>query len=112
MIPPGLEKWNIGEYIALAEREVLVEVLFTREVGIAFDFCENISFRPNIEPPHVIPTVAHMSWQGASFTVSKALEGHVTVNIKAIINFEELETHWIPYRDCGSWSQRKLENLD
>ena len=90
---------KIHEKITLAEREVLVEVLFTREAGIAFDFSESGCFRPEIEPPHVMPTVDHTTWQAVSFRVPKALEKHVTEIIKAKINCCALERSCGPYRN-------------
>ena len=94
-----MEKLKIGEKITPAEREVLVEVLFNRATGIAFDFSEKGCFRPEIEPPHVIPTVDYMPWQTASFRVPKALEGHVTEIIKAKIDCRVLERSCGPYRN-------------
>jgi len=56
------------------EREVLMDVLFSREKGIAFDLTEKGVFKPEVEPSHVIPTIAHEPWQVANFRVPKALE--------------------------------------
>ena len=59
-MPEQAEKLKIREEITLAEREVLVEVLFNREVDIALNFSKTGYFRPEIERLHVIPTVDHM----------------------------------------------------
>ena len=73
LTPDWLEKLKIREKITFVEREVLVEVLFNREAGIDYDFYEKGCFSPEIEPPHVIPTIDHTPWQVASFRVPKAL---------------------------------------
>ena len=90
--PERWQKLTIGEEITLAEREVLVEVLFNSEAGIVLDLCEQGYFRPEIEPPHTIPTADHTPWQAASFRVPKALENHITDFIKAKV-------------DCGRWPE-------
>jgi len=39
-----------------------------------FDFTEKGVFKPEVEPPYVISTIAYEFWQVANFRVSKALE--------------------------------------
>ena len=99
LTPEWVEKLKIGEEITLAKIEVLVEVLFNLEAGIAFDFFEKGSFRPEIEPPHVIPTVDHTPWQAASFRVPKAFEKHIKEIIKAKIDCGALKRSCGPYRN-------------
>jgi hypothetical protein len=41
------------------EQKLLFEMLFKREVGIAFDFTEIGLFGSEVEPPHVIHTIPH-----------------------------------------------------
>jgi len=59
LTPERIEKLKIEKDIMKEEREVLREVLFSREKGIAFDFTEKGVFKQEVEPPHVIPTIAH-----------------------------------------------------
>ena len=69
-------KLNIGEHLTTNERDLLLEMLFNREAAIAFDSEEKGRCHYFIEPPHVIPTVPHKSWEAASFRIPPAL--HVT----------------------------------
>jgi len=59
LTPERIEKLQIEKGIMKEEREVLMEVMFSREKGITFDFTEKGVFKPEVEPPHVIPTIAH-----------------------------------------------------
>jgi len=68
---------KIGDQIMKQEKEVLMEVLCNREEGIAFDFIEKGVFKPEVEPPHIIPMIEHVPWQAANFRVPKAVEGEV-----------------------------------
>jgi len=77
LTPERIEKLKIGKGITKEAREVLMEVLFSREKGIAFDFTEKGVFMPEVDPPHVIPTIAHEPWQVANFRFPKDLEGEV-----------------------------------
>ena len=60
--PKRIEKLKIGESLTSEERIVLLEVLFNREAGIAFDFTEKGYFKREVEPPHAIPTIQHDPW--------------------------------------------------
>ena len=62
LTPERIEKLKIGESLTSEERIVLLEVLFNREAGIAFDFTEKGYFKPEVEPPHAIPTIQHDPW--------------------------------------------------
>jgi len=97
LTPERIEKLKIRKGVKKEEREVLMEVLFSREKGIAFDFTEKGIFKPEVEPRHVIPTIAHEPCQIANFRVPKALEGEV---IK-IIRKKFVERCCGPYRN--SW---------
>ena len=68
-----IRKLNIGEHLTTNERVLLLEMLFNREVAIAFDSAENGRFHDFIEAPQVIPTVPHKAWQAASFPIPPAL---------------------------------------
>jgi len=78
-----------------------MEVLFTREKGIAFDFSEKAVFKPEVEPPHVILTITHKPWQVANFRVPKALEGEVIEIIWKKLECGALERCCGPY--CNPW---------
>jgi len=99
LTPERIEKLKIGKGITKEEREVLIEVLFSREKGIAFDFTEKGVFKPEVEPPHVIPTIAHEPWQVANFRVPKALEGEVIEIIRKKLECGALERCCGPYRN-------------
>jgi len=73
--------------------------LFSREKGIAFDFTEKGVFKPEVEPTHVIPTIAHEPWQVANFRVPKALEGEVIEIIRKKLECGALERCCGPYRN-------------
>ena len=62
LTPERIEKLKIGQSLTSKERIVLLEVLFNREGGIAFDFTEKGYFKVEVEPPHAIPTIQHGSW--------------------------------------------------
>ena len=67
-------KLNIVEHLTRNERDHLLEMLFNREVAIAFDSAETGRFHNLIDPSHVIPTVPHEAWQAASFRKRLALD--------------------------------------
>jgi len=73
------------------ERNVLMQVLYNREARIAFDFTEKGVFKPEVEPPHIIPTIQHKPWQAANFRVPKALEGEVVDIVKKKLECGALE---------------------
>jgi len=101
LTPERIEKLKIGKGIMKEEREFLMEVLFSKEKGIAFDFTEKGVFKQEVEPPHVIPTIAHEPWQVANFKVPKALEGEVIEIIRKKLECGALERCCGPYRN--SW---------
>ena len=59
LIPERIGKLKIGESLSNEERIVLLPVLFNSEADIALDFMEKGYFKPEVEPPHVIPTIQH-----------------------------------------------------
>ena len=99
MTQERIERLKFGENLTIEEKEALFEVLFNREAGIAFDFSEKGCFKPEIEPPHVIPTIQHSPWQVSSFRVPKALELKVTEIIKSKLDCGALERSCGPYRN-------------
>jgi len=99
LTPERIEKLKIGKGITKEEREVLMEVLFSREKGILFDFTEKGVFKPEVEPPHVIWTIAYEPWQVANFRVPKALEGEVIEIIRKKLECGTLERCCGPYRN-------------
>ena len=109
LILEWLEKLKIGENITDPKKEILLEVLFNQEAGIAFDFLEKGCFKPEIEPPHIIPTIAHAPWQAASFRVPKALEKYVIEIIKATIDCGALERSCGLYRNPSFLVPKKAE---
>jgi len=90
---------KIGTGITNQEMEVLMEVLYDREAGIVFDFMEKGVFKPEVEPPHIIPTIQHEPWQAANFRVPKALEGEVVDIVKKKLECGALERCCGPYRN-------------
>ena len=99
LTPERIVKLKIGESLTSEERIVLLEVLFNREAGIAFDFTEKEYFKPEVEPLHAIPTIQHDLWQVSNFRVPMALEKNVTEIIKAKLNCGALERSFGPYRN-------------
>jgi len=94
-----IEKLKIGKSIMKEEQEVLMEVLFSREKGITFDCTKKGVIKPEVEPPHVIPTMAHELWQVANFRVPKALEREVIEIIRKKLECGALERCCGPYRN-------------
>jgi len=90
---------KIGTGITNQEREVLMEVLYNREAGIAFDFTEKGVFKPEVESPHIILTIQCEPWQAANFRVPKALEGEVVDIVKKKLECGALERCCGPYRN-------------
>ena len=86
-----IKKLKVGSDLSAEEHDVLLEVLFNCEAGIAFDFIEKGHFSDNVEPPYVIPTISHMPWQAKGFKVLKALEQEVVKIIKDRIDCRALE---------------------
>jgi len=76
-----------------------MEVLFSREKGIAFDCSEKGVFKPEVEPLYVIPSIAHEPWQVANFRVTKALEGEVIEIIQKKLECRALERCCGPYHN-------------
>ena len=70
-----VRKLNIAEHLTTNDRDLLLEMLFNREVAGAFQSEEKRRFHDLIEPPHVIPTVPHKVWPAASFRIPLALQG-------------------------------------
>ena len=68
-----IRKLNIGEHLTTNEWDLLLEMLFDREVAMAFDLAEKGRFHNFFEKPHVIPRVPHKAWQAASFRIPPAL---------------------------------------
>ena len=99
LTPKRIKKLKIGESVASEERIVLLEVPFNREAGIAFDFTEKGYFKPEVEPPHAIPTIQHDPWQVSNLKVRKALKKNVTEIIKAKLDCGALERSCGPYRN-------------
>jgi len=55
--------------------------------------------KPEVEPPHVITTIAYKPWQVANFRVPKALEGEVIEIIQKKLECRALERCCGPYRN-------------
>ena len=68
-----IHKLNIRKHLTTNQWELLLEILFNREVAIAFDSAEKGSFHNFIQQPHVIPIVLHMAWQAVSFLIPPAM---------------------------------------
>lgn len=58
LIYDRLQAMDIGDTLTPQERELLVEMLYNREPALAFDMSEIGLFSSDIEPLHVISTVA------------------------------------------------------
>jgi len=82
---------KIGKSIMQQEKNILMEVLYNREAGIAFDFTENGVFKPKVEPSHKILTIQYEPWQAANFRVLKALEVEVVDIVKKKLKCGALE---------------------
>ena len=76
-----------------------MEVLYNREAGIGFDFTEKVVCKPEVEAPHIIPTIQHEPWHAANFRVPKALEAEVVDIVKKKLECGALERCCGPYRN-------------
>jgi len=90
---------KIAKGVSQQEKDVLMKVLFNREAGITFDFTEKEVFKPEVEPPHIVPVIPHEAWQAASFRVPKALEGEMVDIVKKKLECGALERCCGPYRN-------------
>ena len=73
MTPARIERLKIGEHLRHGEEQLLIVMLFNREVAIAFDSSEKCRFRNFIAPSHVIRLILHKAWQATSFRIPLAL---------------------------------------
>ena len=64
-----------------------------------FDFTEKGYFKPEVEPPHAIPTIQHDPGQVSNFKVPKALGRNIMQIIKAKLDCRALERSFAPYRN-------------
>ena len=90
---------SIGEHLTTNELDLLLEMLFNREVAIAFDSAEKGRFHDFIEPPQVIPTVPHKAWQVASFRIPPALHKTSVPLIQDRVACGTIERSFGPYRN-------------
>ena len=111
LTPERIEKLKIGESLPSEESIVLLEVQFNREAGIAFDFTENVYFKPEVEPRHAILTIQHDSWQVSNFRVPKALEKNITEISKASSIVEHLRGVLAHTANRGFWFLKRQGNI-
>ena len=71
--PEQLEKIIIGKGMTTQKKEVFIEMLYNREVVLAWNFTEMGKVRRNVAPPQKIQIVDHKTLRVSGFQIPKAL---------------------------------------
>ena len=90
---------TVGTEMTLQERDVLIEMLYNQEAGIAFAFEEMGMVRHEVAPPQEICTIPHEAWQTQGFAISKALIDIGTKMLRERLDCGLLEPCYGPYRN-------------
>jgi len=76
-----------------------MEVLYNREAAIAFDSTAKGRIHEDIEPPHIIPTIPHKSWQTPSLTIPAGLHEVSTRILQDRLACGTIERSFGPYQN-------------
>jgi hypothetical protein len=98
----------LGEGLMPREREMLLELLFRREKGIAFEFSECGRVDDSVAPPQEIRTIPHEAWQSPGFAVPRHLATEINAMIDERLEAGTLEYCHGPYRN--QWFAVKKKN--
>ncbi len=96
-----IQRMQIKNELLKREKELLLEMLFNREIAFFWDFIEKDSVRSKITSLMKIRTMFHEAWQILEFQIFKALIEIVAEMIKDRIKNDVLEFCYELYRN--SW---------
>lgn len=108
LTPERIEKMNIGQFLTIQEKELLLGMLFNREQALAWDFTEKGIIKESVAEPPRIRTVPHQAWQQAAFQPPKALHQVAIDMVRQRLNNGVLEPSYGPYRN--PWFLVKKDN--
>ena len=90
---------RIGPHLTLNEREILLEMLYNREVAISYSFETIRRVSESVAPPQEIQTVSHKLWQVKGFQIPKALHPTTISMLKQRLKMGVIEPCYGPYRN-------------
>ncbi len=96
-----IQRMQIENELLKRERELLLEMLFNREVVLFWDFIEKDSVRSKVTSLMKIRTMLHEAWQILEFQILKALTEIVAEMIRDRIKNDVLKSCYEFYRN--SW---------
>ncbi len=96
-----IQRMQIKDELLKREKELLLEMLFNREIAFFWDFIEKDSIRSKITSLMKIRTMSHEAWQILELQILKALIEIVAEMIKNRIKNDVLEFCYELYRN--SW---------
>ncbi len=96
-----IQRMQIENELLKRKKELLLEMLFNREVALFWNFIEKDSIRSEISSSMKIRTISHEAWQISEFQVFKALMKTIAEMIKNRIKSDVLELCYESYRN--SW---------
>jgi hypothetical protein len=103
-----IQRMQIKNELLKREKELLLEMLFNREIAFFWNFIEKNSIRSKVTSLTKIRTMSHETWQILEFQILKALTEIVAEMIKNRIKNDVLEFCYELYRN--SWFFVKKKN--
>jgi hypothetical protein len=94
-----IQRMQIKNELLKREKELLLEMLFNREIALFWDFIEKDSVRSKVTSFMKIRTMSHEAWQILEFQILKALTEIVAEMIRDRIKDDVLERCYKLYRN-------------
>jgi hypothetical protein len=94
-----IQRMQIENELLKREKELLLEMLFNREIVLFWDFIEKDSVRSKVTSFMKIRTMFHEAWQIFEFQILKALTEIVAEMIRDRIKNDVLEFCYESYRN-------------
>jgi hypothetical protein len=104
-----IRRMQIKNELLKREKELLLEMLFNREIALFWDFIEKNSIRSKITSFMKIRTMFHEAWQIFEFQILKALIEIVAEMIKNRIKNDVLELCYELYRNPWFLMKKKTK---
>jgi hypothetical protein len=102
---------QIKDELLKREKELLLEMLFNREVALFWDFIEKDSVRSKVTSFIKIRTMSHEAWQILEFQIFKALTRIVAKMMRDWIKDDVLEFCYELYRNSWFLVKKKKKNI-
>jgi hypothetical protein len=102
-----IQRMQIKNELLKREKELLLEMLFNREIALFWDFIEKDSVRSKVTSFMKIRTMSHEAWQILEFQILKALTEIVAKMIKNRIKNDVLEFCYEFYRNSWFFVKKK-----